>query len=220
MPEINYEASLMTEILNFLNKGGPALWIIFLLSIILLANIFYKLSHLMKLGVWNSKRTRLILDAWKLNNIEYLRKVFLDTKGIRETLAKKTIVSIIDEALAEESAREECEAEARNSLHQANKGLRIIELISHIAPLLGLLGTVLGMIEAFQRLQESGNQADPSILAGGIWEALLTTAAGMAVAIVATVSLSFFDNIIDKLRNDLEDLATQIFTRKPGGFGV
>ena len=107
----------MTEILNFLNKGGPALWIIFLLSIILLANIFYKLSHLMKLGVWNSKRTRLILDAWKSNNIEYLRKIFLDTKGIRETLAKKTIVSILDEALAEESAREECEAEARNSLH-------------------------------------------------------------------------------------------------------
>ena len=70
----------MTEILNFLNKGGPVLWIIFLLSIILLANIFYKLSHLMKLGVWNSKRARLILDAWKLNNIEYLRKVFLDGK--------------------------------------------------------------------------------------------------------------------------------------------
>ena len=174
----------------------------------------------MQLGVWNSKRTRLILDAWKLNNIEFLRKVFLDTNGIRETLAKKTIISIIDEALAEDSAREECEAVARNSLHQANKGLRTIELISHIAPLLGLLGTVLGMIEAFQRLQESGNQADPSILAGGIWEALLTTAAGMAVAIVATVSLSFFDNIIDKLRNDLEDLATQIFTRKPGGLGV
>ena len=210
----------MTEILNFLNKGGPALWIIFLLSIILLAIIFYKLAHLMKLGVWNSKRIRLILDAWKANNIEYLRKVFLDTNGIREALAKKTILSIIDEALAENSAREECESVARNSLHQANKGLRTIELISHIAPLLGLLGTVLGMIEAFQRLQESGNEADPSILAGGIWEALLTTAAGMAVAIVATVSLSFFDNIIDRLRNDLEDLATQIFTRKPGGFGV
>ena len=82
------------------------------------------------------------------------------------------------------------------------------------------MGTVLGMIEAFQKLQESGSQADPSILAGGIWEARLTTAAGMAVAIVATVSLSYFDNIIDRLRNDLEDLATQIFTRKPGGFGV
>ncbi len=210
----------MIEILNFLNKGGPALWIIFLLSIVLLSSMFYKLTHLIKLGVWNSKRTELILDAWKLNDIECLRKVFLDANGIRETLAKKTILSIIDEALSENNSREECEAQARNSLNQANKGLRTIELISHIAPLLGLLGTVLGMIEAFQRLQESGNQADPSILAGGIWEALLTTAAGMAVAIVATVSLSFFDNIIDKLRNDLEDLATQIFTRKPGGFDV
>ena len=210
----------MTEILNFLDKGGPALWIIFIISIVLLSIIFYKLGHLMKLGVWQSKRTTLILDYWKSNEIEHLRKVFLNTNGVRETLAQKTILSIIDEALAEDSAREECEAHARNSLRQANQGLRSIELIAHIAPLLGLLGTVLGMIEAFQRLQESGNQADPSILAGGIWEALLTTAAGMAVAIVATVSLSFFENIIDKLRNDLEDLATQIFTRKPGGLNV
>ena len=57
----------------------------------------------MKLGVWNSKRTRLILDAWKLNNIEYLRKVFLDARYQR-ALAKKTILSIIDEALPEDSA--------------------------------------------------------------------------------------------------------------------
>jgi len=49
----------------------------------------------MKLGVWNSKRTSLILDAWKANNIEYLRKVFLDTNGIREALAKKTIPQLL-----------------------------------------------------------------------------------------------------------------------------
>jgi biopolymer transport protein ExbB len=65
----------------------------------------------------------------------------------------------------------------------------VLELISTIAPLLGLLGTVLGMIAAFQALQESGSRADPAILAGGIWEALLTTAAGMAVAIPASITL-------------------------------
>ena len=153
----------MTEILNFLNKGGPALWIIFFLSIALVSIIFFKLAHFIKLGVWYSNRTSLILDAWKLNEIEYLRKIFPGINGIREKLARKTILSIIDESLAEDSAREECEVHARNSLHQANRGLRSIELIAHIAPLLGLLGTVLGMIEAFQKLQESGNQADPSI---------------------------------------------------------
>ena len=69
------------------------------------------------------------------------------------------------------------------------------------------------MIEAFQALETSGGQADPSVLAGGIWEALLTTAAGMGVAIPAAVALSWFEAIADTVQGDLEDLATRIFTQ-------
>jgi biopolymer transport protein ExbB len=76
-----------------------------------------------------------------------------------------------------------------------------------------LLGTVLGMIAAFQTLQQSGAQADPSDLAGGIWEALLTTAAGMGVAIPASMALSWFESVVDRVQADMEDLATRIFTR-------
>lgn len=91
----------------------------------------------------------------------------------------------------------------------------MLELVATIAPLLGLLGTVLGMIAAFQVLQGSGNQADPADLAGGIWVALLTTAAGMAVAIPAGIALSWFEGITDRLQADLEDLATRIFIAAP-----
>ena len=80
-----------------------------------------------------------------------------------------------------------------------------------MAPLLGLLGTVLGMIAAFQALQEAGNRADPAMLAGGIWEALLTTAAGMAVAIPASAALTWCEAVIDSIRTDMEDLAARIF---------
>jgi biopolymer transport protein ExbB len=100
-------------------------------------------------------------------------------------------------------------------LHEAKSGLRLIELIVSIAPLVGLLGTVLGMIDAFQALQDSGNQADPSALAGGIWQALLTTAAGMGVAIPASILLSWFDSIVETLQADIEDAATQIFVNAP-----
>jgi biopolymer transport protein ExbB len=91
----------------------------------------------------------------------------------------------------------------------------MLELTATVAPLLGLLGTVLGMIAAFQTLQEAGARADPTALAGGIWEALLTTAAGMAVAIPAAIALSWFEGVIDRLRIDLEGVATRIVAVRP-----
>ena len=88
-----------------------------------------------------------------------------------------------------------------------------IERIATAAPLIGLLGTALGMIEAFQALETTGTRADPAALAGGIWEALLTTAAGMAVAIPASAALSWFESIADRLRLSMEDVATRVLAR-------
>ena len=67
-----------------------------------------------------------------------------------------------------------------------------------------------GMIASFQSLQAAGVRADAATLAGGIWEALLTTAAGMAVAIPAQIALVWFESIVDRLRHDMEDAATQV----------
>ena len=68
-----------------------------------------------------------------------------------------------------------------------------------------------GMIAAFQGLEAAGARADTATLAGGIWEALLTTAAGMGVAIPAMIALTWFDGIVDSLRHDMEDGATGVF---------
>ncbi|WP_010140285.1 MotA/TolQ/ExbB proton channel family protein, partial [Oceanicola sp. S124] len=73
---------------------------------------------------------------------------------------------------------------------------------------------------AFQALQEAGSNADPSMLAGGIWEALLTTAAGMAVAIPASAALTWFEAVLDNLRTDLEDLSARIFVADLPGDGM
>ena len=69
--------------------------------------------------------------------------------------------------------------------------------MAQLAPLMGLFGTVLGMIEAFQALQDAGTQVDPSLLAGGIWVALMTTAAGLAVAMPTSIALSWFEAQVD-----------------------
>ena len=64
-----------------------------------------------------------------------------------------------------------------------NRRLGVLEQVSYLAPLLGLLGTVLGIINVFQGLADQGSAADAGLLAGGIWEALITTAVGLCVAI-------------------------------------
>ncbi|WP_138469293.1 MotA/TolQ/ExbB proton channel family protein [Poseidonocella sp. HB161398] len=89
--------------------------------------------------------------------------------------------------------RERLLARLERDFGRVGAGLRVLEIVSQVAPLLGLFGTVLGMIDAFRSLQEAGSSADPSLLAGGIWVALLTTAAGLAVAMPASVLLSWFD---------------------------
>ncbi len=93
-----------------------------------------------------------------------------------------------------ETARAEANAQLDAAFGDVSRGLRVLDLTAQLAPLLGLFGTVLGMIEAFQTLQEAGSTADPSLLAGGIWVALLTTAVGLCVAIPASVVLAWFDS--------------------------
>ncbi|WP_415402151.1 MotA/TolQ/ExbB proton channel family protein [Tateyamaria sp. SN3-11] len=134
-------------------------------------------------------------------------------RSIRASLVLSAMTAHRDPTLDQPGAEAETGRVAKALLTKARAGLRPLELIATIAPLLGLLGTVLGMIAAFQALQDAGSRADPATLAGGIWEALLTTAAGMAVAIPASMALTWFESVADRLRHELEDAATRIFLR-------
>ena len=92
----------------------------------------------------------------------------------------------------------------QEELNKLGKNIRGLEVIATISPLMGLLGTVIGMVQAFNKVAQYKGQVDPSILAGGIWEALLTTAAGLSVAIPVVVMLHFFDRKIEKISFLLE----------------
>jgi biopolymer transport protein ExbB len=118
--------------------------------------------------------------------------------------------------IREERLREEISARAADRLFGLASWLKALDLVTQIAPLLGLLGTVLGMIETFQTLQESGSSANPGTLAGGIWVALLTTACGLAVAIPVSVAVTWFETRLEKERAALEVLLTGVFTAGSG----
>jgi biopolymer transport protein ExbB len=184
-----------------LMAGGPAIWAIAALSVVLLALILWKTWRLALTGAFAGGSP----DGPESGAPAAGR-------GVRGRFAAASMRAIRE--MPEGHAREEITRLAKRELAEARAGLRAIELIALIAPLLGLLGTVLGMIAAFRTLQETGVAADPSDLAGGIWEALLTTAAGMAVAIPATIALTWFEGVCDRLRLDLEDIASRAVTSR------
>lgn len=200
---------MFDKLMQSLNTGGPALWAIAALSVICLALILWKLAHLARLGPRQSKRCEAALARWRAGEAAQALEQLAQSRGVRANFLHSAMQA--RRTLPDEDAREEAGRCARAILAEARFGLRALDLIVTIAPLIGLLGTVLGMIDAFQALQESGNRADPAALAGGIWEALLTTAAGMGVAIPASVALSGFDSRIERLENDLSDLASRLF---------
>ncbi|SIN80498.1 MotA/TolQ/ExbB proton channel family protein [Vannielia litorea] len=194
---------------RFLVDGGPAIWAITALAVLTLALILWKTWRFFLAGAWSRGAAFRAVEAWAAGDAPAALALLEGRKGTRSRLTRAAIEARL--ALDEPAAREEVTRAARRRLGELSTGLRALELIATIAPLLGLLGTVLGMIEAFQTLQTAGSRADPSLLAGGIWEALLTTAAGMAVAIPASAALTWFESVRDSIRADMEDIAARIF---------
>jgi biopolymer transport protein ExbB len=212
--ESSYQAQDATEAASkFLRDGGPSIWAIAALSVVTLALILWKVWRLLLLGAWSRGSAHKAVAAWEAGDAQRALSIVAKRRGLRSRVVAAAIRARMD--LPEAAAREETTRVAKLQLAGAGTGLRALELIASIAPLLGLLGTVLGMIAAFQALQESGSRADPSLLAGGIWEALLTTAAGMAVAIPASAALTWFEAVVDGLRRDVEDAASRIFLVQP-----
>lgn len=195
--------------MDFLRNGGPSIWAIAALSVITLALILWKIWRLALIGAWSRGKAGRAVSAFEIGNRDAAVAFVKGRIGIRSKVVAAALQAL--ETLPEDRAREETARVAKLHLARANIGLGALELIATIAPLLGLLGTVLGMIAAFQALQAAGSKADPALLAGGIWEALLTTAAGMAVAIPASAALTWFEAVIGRIRGDIEDSATRIF---------
>lgn len=189
------------QMLDSLNTGGPALWAIAALSVLVLAIVAWKIWRLALMGAWRTTQAEALVAG---------RATGAPPKGVRARFVAEAQAA---QRLPDPLAREEVMRIGARTLERLRSGLRPLELIVTIAPLIGLLGTVLGMIDAFQALETTGGQADPAVLAGGIWEALLTTAAGMGVAIPAAIALSWFESIAERVHRDLEDLATRLFTQ-------
>lgn len=176
---------ILDGIRRIADLGGPVVLLLVAISLLTLAVVLYKLWQFAASGVGRHAALREAVRAWDRG----------DRTAAREALnrSRSYLRPVIDMAMSGQTDPARLEAEAETRFARLEKGFRLLDSVAQLAPLLGLFGTVLGMISAFQSLQDAGSQVDPSILAGGIWVALLTTAVGLVVAMPTAVILSWFE---------------------------
>ncbi|MEP2716024.1 MotA/TolQ/ExbB proton channel family protein [Pseudophaeobacter sp.] len=177
---------VMREILAL---GGPVVAILIAVSVLTLGVTLYKLWQFAASGVG---RHRVLSEALSYWDAGQRQEALARIAQSRSYLAP--LLSDAMKAQGQPDLDGRLDAEAGLALAGLERGFRFLDTVAQLAPLLGLFGTVLGMIEAFQSLQDAGSSVDPSLLAGGIWVALLTTAVGLAVAMPTSMVLAWFES--------------------------
>lgn len=173
--------------------GGPVILILMIVGVLSLSVAFYKIWQFWMAGVGRHRALNEAVAAWDRGD----RAVACDALG-RSTSYLAPVIRMAISATPEMQTR--LQADAETGFAKLEGGFRFLDSVAQLAPLLGLFGTVLGMIEAFQALQDAGAQVDPSILAGGIWVALLTTAVGLVVAMPTAAVLSWLESRMEAER--------------------
>ena len=198
--------------LDLIEKGGPVMFILLGFSIFAFAIIFIKLIQFFAAALSSTNKIEKILA--KLNG-RNAKKLLVEIKEIKNPLARIIEVVILtksDRRFDKESREAEISRIISIEIRNLENYLGGLEVVASISPLLGLFGTVLGMIKAFLNLEKAGSQIDPALLAGGIWEALLTTAFGLAIAIPALAAYHLFENKISNTRDKINDAVVRTNT--------
>ncbi len=190
--------------------GGPVMWPILLGSIFALAIILEKAWHLHKIKIDTQEFLSSVLEKMKRHEVKEALEICDNTKSPISRILKAGILKYdrprpqIKEAIEDASLYE---------IPRLEKNLSMLATIAHISPLLGLLGTVTGMVRCFQTIQAKAtafHPVSPGDLAGGIWEALLTTVAGLIVAIPTFIAYNYLVNRTNNFILEMEKASTEL----------
>lgn len=177
-----------------------------LMSLLAVTVSFYKVFQFARLGVGKLGRAEDILDDWLDGRVDDAMR----DAAMRKSVLSRVLQSVFsglrarpgDQDYAEELGRQA----ALSELSAMTRQMRVLETVVQAAPILGLLGTVIGMIDAFSTLAGADGVVDPTQLAGGIWTALTTTAAGLAIALVTYFLATWLEGRIEGERQSIEQL--------------
>lgn len=197
-----------------IERGGPVGLIIIAMSGIALAATVFKIIQFLVERVGRHKVALRAVEAWLAGNHDAAYQSLESHAAPLSKVLAHAMRGLTHGGAHLEAVKEDVSRVASEQLRGLRKYLRLIELVGQLAPLLGLFGTVLGMIQAFADLQTSGAVVNPATLAGGIWTALLTTALGLAVAIVFSTITAWFEARIEAERSMMETTLTGFFANR------
>lgn len=189
------------SLLSVLAKGGWLMIPIGLCSLIAVGIFVERLIVLRKANI--------NLNAFLLRIRQYISKQDFDNALRLCSTTSGPISKVLEKGIrlrgqSREEIKDAIESAGRAEIYQLERGLGALATIAGVAPLLGFLGTVTGMIQAFMRIQELSGNVNATVLAGGIWEALITTAAGLIVGIPALLAYNYLVTKVLRMVFELE----------------
>jgi biopolymer transport protein ExbB len=193
-------------------KGGPLMYPLLLGSILMIAVVIERGIHFIGTGV-NRKFIESIKSLIGQHEFDAALKISEESRG--------PVPEVICELLrfrryTQDVVENEISIRGDQILRGLSKNLHLLELIGKIAPMIGLLGTVMGMVEAFQKVAVVKDMVNPSVLASGIWEALITTVGGLFVGIPALVFHHLYQNKLKSIAFSMKHYAEEIYSMTKG----
>jgi len=193
-------------VLELIKAGGLLMWPILVCSVISLAIIIERFWSLQQKRI---APKHLVAQVWQWAKVGHLDNRRIQNLRISSPLGRILAAGLVNRAHEREVMKESIEEIGRQVAHSLDRFLNTLGTIASITPLLGLLGTVIGMIKVFAVITTHG-VGDASILAGGISEALLTTAAGLSVAIPTLMFHRYFRGKVNDLVMTMEQEALKM----------
>ncbi|MCD6459610.1 MotA/TolQ/ExbB proton channel family protein [bacterium] len=193
--------------LDILIKGGPIMYLILLCSIIAVAVFLERLIHFHKASIDTGKFMSGLRNILRNRNYTEAITICDETPG---PMAYTLKVGIMAHSKPREEIKEAMQDASLYEIPRLERKLVILGTIAHLTPLLGLLGTVSGMINAFKAIVNNPGPVNPTLLAQGIWEALITTAAGLVVAIPTFVAYNYLISRVNSIVVEMEKASTEV----------
>ena len=183
------------------------IWVIVFASAVAIAVFVERVLHYHRAQINSMEFLNGVRNVLKRENVVEALSICDATPGPVARLVK---VAILNRDRGREGVREALEEAGLVEVPPLEEKLNLLATIAQIAPLLGLLGTALGFIRVFSKLQEQGTMATAQQLSGGVWEALICTAAGLAVAIPCYAAYNYLVSRVNAIVLDMEKAATEI----------
>jgi len=190
-----------------ISHGGPVLWLILLIGAVALAVFIERFLHCHRAQINSLEFLNGVKTVLRRENVVEAVSICDATPGPVARLVK---TAILNRDNGRERIREALEEAGLAEVPRLEEKLNLVATIAQIAPLLGLLGTVLGFIQTFMKMQEAGLHAHVGLLATGVWQALVCAAAGLAVAIPAHAGYNYLVSRVNSIVLDMERAATEI----------